>query len=281
MASLQVDHHTSGPNLIRLPAEVRNRILEYVFDDSRSLTGLSTTTRQQDDACPWLLLDSSYSARSALQVLLTCRQLYHDGQLLAWTRTHFVVKNPFLDIAARLATLQPRQVAAIRSLAFVADARQFRQLRLWAAHPFHSPALALDTLTIILHRSSFWHYLFDFTADLVALLRRLHGVRRLVVVRNGAQVKGSFKTWYNRLVALLLKTDHAERYAKDPPQLERTWWRWSFDDAAQSFTLEARPPKPLVHEQVYLEQILPLMEELRVSVENEDANLDPRAWNGS
>jgi hypothetical protein len=207
--------------------------------------------------------------------------MYQEGSLLALSKTHFVVSNLFFKVSERLAVLHVKQIEAIRSIAFVADARHFRKLIDWNGSPFGMQCLQLETLTIILHRSSFWHYLFDFTADIVKLLRSLKGIRRFVFVRNAARVKGSFKTWYNRLVGLIMKIDHQERYMKTVPCLETTWWSWSYDEVAQSFTLEAQPAKALVDEESYLQGMMPLMEELRISVENEEWNPDPRAHNGT
>lgn len=209
--------------------------------------------------------------------------MHQDGSLLAMRRTSFVVNNLFVNIPERLKNLHTKQVEAIRSITFVADDRHFRkmQTRFWRDCPFGLSNLNLDTLAIVLHRSSHWHYLFDFTAGIVELLRHLHGVRRLVFVKNDARVKGSFKTWYNRLIGLMMKTDHRQRHMVEPVDVEKTWWTWSFDESAQSFCLEACPSKPLVDEETYMQQMTPLMEELRVSVENEEWNPDPRVRNGT
>ena len=227
------------------------------------------------------MLDECYSANEYLRPLLTCRQVYREGTLLALNRTSFVISNLFFQIPERLSTLHPKQIKAIRNITFVADARHFRRLVDWGRFPFNMPNLYLDTLTIVLHRSSFWHYLFDFTRGMTYLLRRLHGVRRFVIVRNSALVKGSFKTWYNRLVGLIMKIDHHERYEKIPSNLEQVWWAWSYDAVAQSICFEARPPRPLMGEEPYMQMMQPLMEDLKLSVENEEWNPDPRSWNGT
>lgn len=119
--------------------------------------------------------------------------------------------------------------------------------------------------------------MFDYTSDIVKLLRSSQGVKRLVFVKNAAMVKGSFRTWFNRLVGLILKIDHAERYDREPPNLEKTWWSWKFDGVGERFWLEAREPKELVDEESYMRGILPLMEGLRDSVELEEVNPDVRA----
>ncbi|QIW95259.1 hypothetical protein AMS68_000777 [Peltaster fructicola] len=261
--------------LLALPAEIRNAIFEHTFYHAEA--GLRTKLHNA------VVLDEDYSAYQKLQCLLTCRQFSDDASLLAFHQTSFVVTNLFINIPQRLSLLQPARLQALRSIAYVADARHFIKLHVhhWKSYPFGIPQLRLDTLTIILHRSSAWHYLFDYTANIVQLLRGLQGVKRFVFVRNQAFVKGSFKTWYNRLVGLILKVDHHQRYNIFPPQPEQTWWSWSFDEPAQTFCLTVLPPKPIVDERIYIEGILPLVEELRISVENEEWNPDPRSWNGT
>ncbi|KAK3074963.1 hypothetical protein LTR53_002132 [Teratosphaeriaceae sp. CCFEE 6253] len=267
----------NGPGYLSLPAEIRISILEYVFAHCVA-DGFHT-----HEATSELVIDNSYTVTAWLRPLSVCRQMHRDGGLLAYRRTAFVANSLFVAnlIPERLAFLHAKQTAAIRSITFVADARHFRKLVDWGEHAFGLPALSLDTLTIVLHRSSFWHYLFDFTTGIAKLLRNFRGVRRFVFVRNRALVKGSFKAWYNRLVGLMMKLDHCERYDKDPANPETVWWTWSFDDTAQSFCLEALPAKVLVDEQTYMEQILPLIEALTVSIASEEWNPDPRSRNGA
>lgn len=150
-------------------------------------------------------------------------------------------------------------------------------MRSWDDNAF---GLRLDKLTIVLHQTSH-HYLFDFTADTAKLLRRLQGVRSLVFVRNQAYVKGAFKTWCNRLIGIILKMDHYERYDVQPPNLEQTWWVWEFDEQAETFSLDARPSKEVVDEESYMQQIKPLVEQLMISIESEEWNPDPRVRNGT
>lgn len=263
--------------LLSLPAEIRLAILEYVYGIDTKDIGFKDTA----GSAGGILIDPDYSTQAKLRPLYVCKQMHQDGNLLAMRRTSFVVNNLYVNISERLSTLHPKQIEAIRSITFVADDRHFRKLRFWNDSPFGIQNLNLDTLTIVLHRSSHWHYLFDFTGSLVTLLRQLRGVRRLVFVKNDARVKGSFKTWYNRLIGLMMKIDHRQRYMTEPAELEKTWWTWSFDEVAQSFCLEACESKPLVDEETYMQQIQPLMEELRVSVENEEWNPDPRVRNGA
>lgn len=261
-------------NLLRLPSEIRTAILEYVFEDNIHATGLV------QDSSGASAVDHKYSAADKLKLLLVCKQFYLDGNLLAFRSTHFLITNLYISIPERLSRLQPKQLSALRSIALTADSRHLRELRSWGQHAFACEALNLDTLTIILHQPS-QHYLFDSTLDMTKLLRNLRGVQRIVFVRNHANVKGFFKTWYNRLVGLMLKIDHHERYDVQPANPEQTWWMWTFDDTAETFCLEARASKPLVDEEPYMQQIKPLMEQLMLSIESEEWNPDPRARNGT
>lgn len=267
-------NHDSKASLLSLPSEIRTAILGYVLEDNFHATGLKR------DGAGALVVDHEYSAADKLAPLLVCKQLYLDGNLLALRSSHFLVTNFYISIPDRLLRLQPKQLEALRSIALVADGRHMRALKLWGQHPWGCEALKLDTLTIILHQSR-QHYLFDFILDVTKLLRNLQGVRRVMFVRNRACVKGAFKTWYNRLVGLILKTDHHERYDVQPANLEQTWWTWTFDDTAETFCLEARPCKPLVEEETYMQQIKPLMEQLMLSIESEEWNPDPRVRNGT
>lgn len=259
-------------HLLALPGELRAAILELVFHDPARQTGLV-----KKGASGSLVLDDYYRANSNLAPLLVCRQMYQDSAYLGMSATTFVMTSLFGEIPQRLSILQTKQVQSIRNITFAADARQFRKMIDWRQHPFDLPNLQLDTLTIVLNRSSFWHYLFDYTQGIVSLLRSLQGVRRLVIVRNDARVKGSLKTWYNRLVGLILKVDHQQRYDTTSPKLEEVWWKWSFDQTAQTICLEAQPPKPLTDEEDYFQMVLPLMEKLRDSIETEEWNPDPRS----
>lgn len=262
------------PSLLTLPSELRTSILEYVFTPNSSNTGLIFDS---ESACT---ADHSYSTVTLLSPLLACKQFYHDARLLALIHTHFLVANLYINVPERLSRLSSKQLSALRSVAIIADTRHFRNLKTWDSHAFSNSTLNLDTLTIILHQSSH-HYLFDFTADVAKLLRRLQGVKRLTFVRNHAYVKGAFKTWCNRLIGLIMKIDHYERYDAQPLSVETTWWTWTFNNEAEIFTLDALPSKAIVEEEAYMQQIKPLMEELMLSIESEEWNPDPRARNGT
>ncbi|GAB7362775.1 hypothetical protein MBLNU230_g3079t1 [Neophaeotheca triangularis] len=266
-------------SLLTLPAEIRATILDHVFEDDAPTAAF--TNQKTIDGTQTTVLQAEYRVSSKMAPLSVCRLLYREASLLALSRTTFVASSLFCNIPHRLRVLCPQQTGALRSIAFVADARHFGKLLAWGEHPFGVPELRLDTVTIVLHRSSYFHYLYDFTADIAKLLRRLGNVKRLVFVRNDARVKGSFLGWYNRLVARILKTDHYERFDASPPNPEERWWRWSFDHQGQTCCLSVGPPKPAMVEEEYMEWLKPLHLELMASVENEPYNADPRVRNGA
>lgn len=157
----------------------------------------------------------------------------------------------------------------------------------WERFPFNAATLRLERLSVVFHRSGYWHYPSDHTSDLVSLLRRLTNIQRLKFIRNGAHIKGYFKTWFNRLVGLILKEDHRWRYDVVPvpgagrahPSLPAHWWDWEFDDEEQSFELVAKEPMAIVKEEVYMETVKPFVEELMRNMEMEEEDPDPRSRN--
>lgn len=261
-------------SLLALPAEIRNTIIERVFDDDILKDGFLEHGKPGG-----IVLDISYKASDRLRPFSACKQLYNEGISTAWDKTNFISSNRFGNVRGRLYALSPRQIASIRNLTFVADAAHFRDLIKWNQDPFGLPNLRLDTLTILLHPGP-WHYLFDYTSGITYLLRRLQSVRRITFIRNRALVKGGFRTWYNRLIGLMMKVDHFQRYDHIPSNPERVWWRWSYDELAQTISMEAQPPRPLMGEEPYFQMMLPLMQELKTSIENEEPVSGPSRHDG-
>jgi hypothetical protein len=146
----------------------------------------------------------------------------------------------------------------------------------WLKWPYNIENLQLESLTIALHMSNDWHYPSNYNTDMVGLLRRLQNVRTLKFVLNGANVEGFFGTWYNRLIGLILKEDHFQRYdAPGAPNLEDTWWIWSYDEEKRWFELVAQQPKEVTVESDYMEMVKPLVQRLFADMENEEDDNDP------
>ena len=279
-SGIELDDKYEATNFFSLPPEIRTQIYNLIFDPSESRTLAFHKPNAPDS------LNENYYASDRLAPLLTNRQFHTDAHLLAFSRTTFVVRNPFTAkaIPARLTSrLSPQQIASIRSLAYIAEADHFRQMRNWRTHAFGMPALRLETLHILLYRSSYWHYLFDFNTTVVELLRDLRGVDRITYLRNESRVKPHFHTWFNRLCGAVLKRDWQERFATADgvPNPEKVWWEWSFDHGAQTASLVAVRPKRLdLDLGAYHEVMAPVEDALLESLAAEEFDPDPRSRNG-
>lgn len=267
-----------------LPPEVRTLIYELVFDPIESRTAAFSHPGQADS------LNENYFAADILAPLLTSRQFHADANLLAFSCTTFVVRNPFTskNVSGRLASrLRESQIRSIRSIAFIAEAEHFRQMRNWKGHAFGVPQLQLDELSILLYRSSYWHYLQDFNAIVISLLRSLGGVKKITYIKNESKIKPHFHTWVNRLVGGILATDRFERFGTGgvgwthEPNVEKTWWSWEFDHVAQTASLFAQEAKSKdLSAEEYERYMEPLREKLLESVKVEEYDPDPRSRNG-
>ncbi|KAG9962394.1 hypothetical protein KCU61_g4772, partial [Aureobasidium melanogenum] len=179
-SGIELDDRYEKTSFLTLPAEIRTQIWNFVFDPAQSYKDAFQCPRCNDNAPS--ALQEDYWASTYLQPLLTCRQFYQDAHLLAFSRTTFVIRNPYtvLDIAGRInSTLRPAQVSSLRSIAIISEARHFRQMHHWKTHAFGIPALQLENMTIILHRSSYWHYLFDFNVMMTQMLRDFSGAKKI------------------------------------------------------------------------------------------------------
>lgn len=175
-------------------------------------------------------------------------------------------------------------------------------MRNWRGSVFGVPELRLHGLDIVLFRSSYWHYLFDFNSLVVGAVRELEGVGRVRWCRNGGRVKPHFRTWFNRLVAAMYKVDRFERFEAHGAgaggqhglegvagsggqsrlgRLEKVAWDWEFDDLAQTASLIARPAwRADLGVEEYDGLMEPGLEALAMSVAVEEFDPDPRSRNG-
>ncbi|CAD0021481.1 unnamed protein product [Aureobasidium pullulans] len=275
-SAIELDDHFEKTSFLTLPAEIRTQIWKLVFNPEQSYQDAFSCPRCTDAP---QALQEHYWASSYLQPLLTCRQFYQDAHLLAFSRTTFVIRNPYtvLDIAGRInSTLRPTQISSLRSIAIISEARHFRQMHHWKTHAFGIPALDLEDMTIILHRSSYWHYLFDFNVMMTQMLRDFNGVKKICFIRNYARVKPHFHTWFNRFVGAMMRLDRNERFAKRECRLEKTWWNWEFDGNKQTATLiKVRAKDAELDVEAYDQLMAPMMEWLKESMEVEEYDPDP------
>jgi hypothetical protein len=257
-----------GP-LLSLPAELRIQILSYVFVQQPD-AGFIRSEKSSTLDYHGLVIDNHYSPAFQLNILSTCRQFRRDFTTIAFRNTTFLVRDNCVSLHTLLRRLQSHQLASLRRVAFVTSPKRIRELVEWTRYPFDMENVHLEELTVVLYRSEHWHYPSHYTRDLVALLRRLEHVKALKFVRNSAPVSGSFRTWYNRLIGLLLKEDHYQRYdAPDAPNVEATWWEWRYDYADNTFELIAQSPKPVLPEAEYIGYVAPLVRRLMSDMEDD------------
>jgi hypothetical protein len=266
---------TSRANLFNLPAELRLEIMSYVYiQEPNTVYKLYSIPRPPRTG---LFLNKLYSSASALALLLVCKQFRHDFSRLAFNNTHFVLTDKHASISKQMATLQPYQINALRHFHFViADQSNFRDLVHWTNYPFNNPDLHLDTLAVVFQRNDHQHFPHEFMKETVSLLRRLENVTNLRFIRNSANMKGFFRTWFNRLIGLVLKEDHFNRYDhSNAPQLPKFWWDWNFSIKEQSFELKAREPMKIIDEEEYMKLVAPLIDQLMKDMQIEDEGLSP------
>ena len=280
-SGVELQDHNQKTTIFDLPAEIRTQIWKLVFDPEQSYEH-AFQPRRTDGTTQHLHED--YWASDYLEPLLTCRRFCEDAQLLAFSRTTFAVRNPYtaLDLAGRMQSrLRFEQIESIRNIAFVAEARHFRQMHNWKGRAFGMPSLQLDELTILLHRSSYWHYLFDFNAIMTQMLRDFEDTKRIKFIRNHALVKPHFHTWFNRFVNAILTVDRLERFGRAPSNPEKTWWNWKYDGPGQTATLAVAPAREIdVSVDEYNVLMAPLLDWLKRSIEEEEYDLDPMSRNG-
>ncbi|KAF2677838.1 hypothetical protein K458DRAFT_318450 [Lentithecium fluviatile CBS 122367] len=257
------------PPLLSLPTELCLQILELVLLQHPN-AGFIRSEKSPTTQYHGLVIDDNYSSSSQLNILLTCRQFKHDFAALAFRSTTFLLKTP-LPFNMLLRRLQNHQIASLRKLAFITSSERICALVHWVDYPFDAENIRLEELTIVFDSAEHWHFPSQYTRELVALLRRLQNVQVLRFVRNSAQFNGSFRTWYNRLVGLILKEDHHQRYdAPDAPNTEVTWWKWRYDYMDNSFELVAQPPKPILPEAEYIDFVAPMVRGLMNDMEVEE-----------
>jgi hypothetical protein len=251
--------------LLALPAELRNHCIGYALAQAPDAGFMCSATYHG------LVLDQQYSASAQLSILLTCHQFHLDFYQLAYRSTTFILRDDCDSINGLLGRLRREQIECIERIAFVTSPTRIHELVHWFSYPFNLEDLHLQELSVVLYRSEDWHFPSQYTRDLVALLRRLQNVKKLRFVRNFAHVSGSFRTWYNRLIGLILKEDHYQRYdAPGAPNVEVTWWNWSYDYADNTFELVAQPPKPILPEAEYIEFVAPMVRRLMSDMEVEE-----------
>ncbi|KAI4745866.1 hypothetical protein E4T50_03855 [Aureobasidium sp. EXF-12298] len=210
-------------SLLNLPAELRNQIYDLLFIETCPYTCTandnSTSKSLADFGRPTNLDDTM--ATPVQPLLLTCRQMYKETQLLHLQRTSFTVGGIYADPEAfgRLCTasLSPSLARELRHITLVGRINRLRALNeSWNGIPFGNQHLTLETLVLVPRRPAQYDRHYAEIADLDSAhtlsytlsetLKNLHNVER-VVVRNEDDCFNAvvWKVIYRNLISRLLR----------------------------------------------------------------------------
>lgn len=210
-------------SLLALPAELRNQIYDLLFIETCPYTctanDTSTSPSLADFGKPSNLDETT--ATFVQPLLLACRQLHTETQLLHLQRTSFTVGGIYADpeAFARLCTanLSPPLAKQLRHITLVGRINRLRALNeSWNGIPFGNPHLSLETLVLVPRRPAQYDRHYAEIADLDSAhtlsytlsetLKNLHNVQR-VVVRNEDDCFNAvvWKVIYRNLISRLLR----------------------------------------------------------------------------
>jgi hypothetical protein len=211
------------PSLLTLPAELRNQIFDLLFIETCPYTlaanDTSTSRCLADFGRPSNLDETT--ATPVQPLLLACRQIHTETQLLHLQRTSFIIGGPYADPEdfKRLCTtnISPLLAKQIRHITLVGRINRLRALNeSWNGMPFGCRHLSLETLVLIPRRPAQYDRHYAEIADLDSAqtlsytlsetLKNLHNVKR-VIVRNEDDCFNAvvWKVVYRNLISRLLR----------------------------------------------------------------------------
>lgn len=239
-----------------LPAELRLQIAAFVLEQPPN-AGLIYEEDVRDDntgivdmfsdvvKVSGFHLDPRYSAADNLSILRVCRQFRNDFFDLAYQKTRFLL----VENATELILRQPEgHLRNVRKLAIRCDSST---LAAWDHWPFNDERVHLDELCIALLPDERKYPV------LVRVLRNLRDVESIRIMHHPLSTSVN-RVDCNRLIGLILKEDHYQRYdAPNAPNLESTWWDWSCKGSTGDFIFVAQEPKPIMEEAEYMKFVKP------------------------
>ncbi|THX36224.1 hypothetical protein D6D10_06869 [Aureobasidium pullulans] len=211
-------------SLLSLPAELRNQIYDLLFIETCPYTcptnDTSTSQPTLADFGKSSSLDEAVLIR-AQPLLLTCRQMHQETQLLHLQRTSFAIGGNYADPEAfsRLCTanLPAPLISQLKHITLVGRINRLRALNeSWNGVPFGCQHLSLETLVLVPRRPAQYDRHYAEIADLDSAhtlsytlsetLKNLHNVER-VVVRNEDECFNEvvWKVIYRSMISRLLR----------------------------------------------------------------------------
>ncbi|QIX01348.1 hypothetical protein AMS68_006865 [Peltaster fructicola] len=149
---------TAPTSFFTLPAELRNQIYGLVWSRNDNIPSAAPERSPLAEA---LLLDTHRSGKAKsepqygahMALLLVCRQIRTEADLLALSRTtfHLTGKSVLPDaFHSQISTLSTCQIKSIRKLTLTARVTHLRAMNeAWEGLPFGHPCLHLDRLVIV------------------------------------------------------------------------------------------------------------------------------------
>ncbi|KAF2852581.1 hypothetical protein T440DRAFT_466711 [Plenodomus tracheiphilus IPT5] len=252
----------AGGPLLSLPAELRLHIAAYVLEQPRN-AGL--TQRRTGSDIVWrpgsFVPDATYSSASNLHLLLVCRLFYNDFVRLAYEKTTFMLRH---SADKHIDQLPTTRLQSIRKV--IVPFEQLDVLKWQEPNKFFIQSyIRLESLSITNFER--WDAQ-SHTKIMVDFLRHVENIESIrIILQGNPPHKQRNQCW--ALVGAVLKDDHYQRYdAPDAPNLENTWWNWSYDRQAHTFSLTAQEARPFMEEEAYMVYAAPLihglMDELQV-----------------
>ena len=238
----------AGPTCLSLPTELRLHIAASALEP-HPLAGLENIHSSSGDGSRFEL-DTDYRPSASLSIRLVCRQFNIDFTRLAVRKTRFVLQGN----AASIVGTQPE--ALLRDVKRLVVQCGHDTIAGWVTFPFNRECLQLDELDMVMPLAQ----VAECTA-LVQMFRRLRNVRKIgFPLCDDVQLA---KLRGYRLIGAMLKEDHYQRYdAPNAPNLESTWWSWSFNREFSWATFVAEETKPIMAEQEYMMVIKPKIDEV-------------------
>lgn len=230
---------TSPPQrttLLSLPVELRLIIAAYALEQPRRIGLDDAETIKFRNGRRRLRLISEYKPSTNLAILLVCRQFNNDFTRLAFQKTRFVLRSDASGIICD------------QTDAFLRDVRRLvvcctsDTIAAWDAFPFNTECLQLDQLDFVTMITS--------KVDLkpfVRMFRQLQNVKEISFTFD-PKTEHPAHGWVRLLVAMLKEDEYQRYHAPNAPNIEATWWNWTFHSKINWGVFVAQPPKPIMPE---------------------------------
>jgi len=222
-----------------LPTELRLEIAAYALEQPDA--GL-TRQHRPGEKRDHFRVDSKYKPSNNLAIRLVCRQFNAEFFRLAIQKTLFVLPKDSTWVIHQQSDALLRDVKKLRVHYNPGDTKR------WEMFPLNKPCMHLDQLELVIMLEDS-----KSRKALVDLFRRLQNVKEIRLLAQGSGLASWGSHEFVRLLGEMLKEDHYQRYdAPNAPNLEHSWWDWSYSDDLGQAIFVAQQPKPIMLEEDYM-----------------------------